>query len=101
MSNESYQGERPINNVEARGEVQGQSMTGPQHVGGYADGSIPPYQSPGKPVTIQPVHHGFFVSVGCQQFAVETVDALLHRLGGYLKNPGETEKMWMSGNLKF
>lgn len=54
-----------------------------------------------RPVSIQPVNHGFVVTVGCQTFAVETVDALLHRLSVYLKNPSEAEAKWLSGEWKF
>lgn len=63
-----------------------------------AQAPLPPLK---RPINIQPLNHGFLVNVGCQAFAVETVDALLHRLGVYLKNPYETEQKWLSGEWKW
>lgn len=54
-----------------------------------------------RQININPLNHGFHVIVGCQAFAVETVDALLHRLGVYLKDPLETENKWMRGEWKW
>ena len=36
-----------------------------------------------------------------QRFAIENVDALLNRLGGYLKDPAGTEQKWLGGELKW
>lgn len=54
-----------------------------------------------KHITINPLNHGFLVNVGCQTFAVENVDALLHRLNVYLKDPAESERKWMAGEWKW
>lgn len=54
-----------------------------------------------RQITVNPLHHGFYVVVGCQSFAVETVDSLLHRLGVYLKDPEGTEKKWLTGEWKW
>jgi hypothetical protein len=63
----------------------------------------PPTPSPRplpRQIQINSLNHGYHVIVGCQAFAVETVDGLLHRLGVYLKNPEQAEKNWMSGEWK-
>jgi len=62
---------------------------------------LPPAPAIARPITIQSANHGFFVSVGCQSFAVESLDALLHRLGTYLRNPSEIEHKWLAGEWKF
>lgn len=88
-----------------------------EHVAGISDGRNPqqsinggqaevaPAPYPGsilpKQISITPLNHGFHVVVGCQVFAVETIDALLHRLSVYLKDPSETERRWMSGEWKW
>lgn len=56
---------------------------------------------PARQICINPLNHGFHVIVGCQAFAVESVEALLNRLSTYLKSPKETERKWLSGELKF
>jgi hypothetical protein len=67
--------------------------------------SMPPLPPLAKPlprqICINPLNHGFHVIVGCQAFAVESVDALLHRLNIYLKDPGEQERKWMAGEWKW
>lgn len=52
-------------------------------------------------VVIEPINHGFIITCGCQRFAIETTEALLHRLNVYYKNPAETEKKWMAGEWKW
>lgn len=54
-----------------------------------------------RPIQIHLLDHGFNVTVGCQNFAVETVDALIHRLSVYLKAPAEQEAKWLSGEWKW
>ena len=53
-----------------------------------------------RQIQINPLNHGYHVIVGCQAFAVENVDSLLHRLGIYLKNPEQAEKNWLTGEWK-
>jgi hypothetical protein len=55
----------------------------------------------GRAIEILPVDHGFYVTINCQRFAVESKEALLHRLGLYLSDPGKVEQDWMSGKLKW
>jgi len=62
---------------------------------------LPPKRNKPRPISIQPLDHGFNVQVGCQVFAVESVDALIHRLTVYMKNPDDTEQKWLSGEWKF
>jgi len=62
---------------------------------------LPPKRNKPRLISIQPLDHGFNVVVGCQNFAVESVDALIHRLNVYLKNPDDTEQKWLSGKWKF
>lgn len=52
-------------------------------------------------IQIEQLNHGYVVVVGCQRFAIENKDALLHRLGSYLSDPGKVEEEWQSGKLKF
>ncbi len=74
----------------------------PQVQGGGIEMQMPPPAKPiAKQVVIEQVHHGFIVSVGCQRFAIESVDALLHRLNVYLKDPYETEARWLRGEWKW
>lgn len=54
-----------------------------------------------RAISITPLNHGFHVNVGCQNFAIKSIDALLHRLSVYLKNPVEAEKRWMTGEWKW
>ena len=50
-------------------------------------------------ICIEPLDFGYTVSIGCQKFAVESVDCLIQKLGAYLKNPEVVEKDWL-GNKK-
>ncbi len=47
-----------------------------------------------KQVNIESLSHGFIVTIGCQKFAVESVDKLVKNLAIYLKNPSDTEDKW-------
>lgn len=58
-------------------------------------------QNMARPIQIEQLNHGYIVVVGCQRFAIENKDALLHRLGSYLSDPGKVEDEWQSGKLKF
>jgi len=54
-----------------------------------------------RPISIEQLNHGYVIVVGCQRFAVESKDALLHRLGSYLSDPNKVEEDWSTGKLKF
>lgn len=54
-----------------------------------------------RPIQIEQLNHGYIVTVGCQKFAIENREALLHRLASYLSNPEQIEREWQSGKLKF
>lgn len=71
--------------------------------GGIAGASLPTPlpRHIAKPINILPLNHGFHVVVGCQEFAVESVDTLLHRLNIYLKDPADAEQKWLSGEWKW
>lgn len=51
-----------------------------------------------KSVRIAPLNHGFVVEVGCQSFAIESVDKVTTLLNAYLKHPVETETAWLKNN---
>ena len=55
--------------------------------------------SQAREINIRPLHHGYVVNIGCQTFAIESIEKLIINLETYLKNPNETEKEWLSGNL--
>lgn len=50
-------------------------------------------------IEIVPKGYGFVVTVGCQEFAIETKERLLEKLTSYLFNPAETEQKWFDGTL--
>jgi len=47
-------------------------------------------------VSIHPLDYGWNVKIGCQNFAVETVEKLIKNLEAYLKDPSGTERQWMA-----
>lgn len=65
------------------------------------EGIVMPPTNVARPIVIEPVNHGFLVTVNCQRFAIESKEALLHRLGAYLNDPGKVESDWMTGKLKW
>lgn len=73
---------------------------------GQACGTPGPTIQPTQPkdkirqVNIQQLDHGYMVTVGCQQFAIETPEKILSNLKTYFKEPAKTEKAWLEGNLK-
>lgn len=73
----------------------------PQVEGTIGNDPLPTSRPLPRSIAIDPLNHGFAVTVGCQRFAIESVDALLHRLNVYLKNPMETESMWLRGDWKW
>lgn len=52
------------------------------------------------PVNIQPLNHGYEVTVGCQKLAIEKPETLLKHLAAYLKDPVKVEKLWLEGKYK-
>ena len=50
-------------------------------------------------VEIKQLNHGYFVQIGCQQFAIETSEKLLSALADYMKDPQGTEKAWFDGKF--
>ena len=45
-------------------------------------------------VTIHSLDFGYNVKIGCQNFAVETVEKLIKNLEAFLNDPRGTEKKW-------
>ena len=48
-----------------------------------------------REITIRPIDHGYIVTVGCQTFAIESLDKLIRNLDIYLKDL-LIEKKWMT-----
>ena len=55
--------------------------------------------SQAREINIRPLNHGYVVNIGCQTFAIESIEKLISNLEKYLNSPIETEKKWFSGNL--
>jgi len=53
----------------------------------------------GRKITIQPLHHGYHVEVGCQSFAIEDPSRLTYLVGEYLKNPSGLERIWFENKV--
>jgi hypothetical protein len=53
----------------------------------------------GRRITIQPLHHGYHVEVGCQSFAIEDARRLTYLIGEYLKDPNGLEKIWFENKV--
>jgi len=47
-------------------------------------------------ILIEPLNYGFKVKVGCQNFAIESVDKLIKNIEAYLKDPIGTQNRWNS-----
>lgn len=54
-----------------------------------------------RPINIQPQDRGFIVTVGCQSFAIETIDKLVDHLNHYLRNPSKVEEQYAKGEYRF
>ena len=52
-----------------------------------------------REVNIRQLNHGYFMQIGCQQFAIETSEKLLSALADYMKDPQSTEKAWSDGKF--
>lgn len=46
-------------------------------------------------ITIHSLDFGYNVKIGCQNFAVESVEKLIKNLEAYLNEPRTTERKWM------
>ena len=55
--------------------------------------------SQAREINIRPLNFGYVVNIGCQTFAIESVEKLVSNLEKYLNSPNDTEKEWFSGNL--
>jgi len=58
-----------------------------------------PNQNQAREVNIRQLNYGYIINIGCQNFAIESVEKLIVNLETYLKNPSETEKKWFSGTF--
>ena len=61
--------------------------------------ATPPTPQP-RQIIIRPLNHGYVVTVGCQEFAIQKVSTLIRNLEKYLENPAQTEQKWLSGKLE-
>ncbi len=59
-------------------------LRAPQALAGNADATGMVGPTVARVIQIEPVNHGYVVTINCQKFAVESKEALLHRLGQYL-----------------
>ena len=66
--------------------------------GVYTD-DLPEVQRVAREISIIPLNHGFMVRIGCQSFAIESIDKLTSLLNRYLTNPAKTEESWLAGTL--
>lgn len=64
----------------------------------------PPIDQPSdyqaRSISIEPLNHGYIVTIGCQRFAATNPSKMLKKIGKYLENPAEVEKLWLSGKFK-
>jgi len=52
-----------------------------------------------KQIRIEQLDYGYSVRVGCQSFAIETVEKLMTALDKYLANPDTVERAWYDGKF--
>ena len=55
--------------------------------------------SKARNVEIRPLDHGYLITVGCQQVAIESVEKLIVSLERYLKNPDTATQEYYQGRL--
>lgn len=48
-----------------------------------------------RSISIRPLAYGFHISVGCQEFAIESVDSLVKAIDAYLREPNTVERKWL------
>ena len=58
-----------------------------------------PTPSKARNVEIKQLDHGYLVTVGCQQVAIESVEKLIVSLERYLKNPDAATQEYYQGKL--
>lgn len=75
-----------ISSHNSLGEVRGESET-------ESDSEMPVGIKPNN-IIIHTMDYGYNVKIGCQIFAVESIDKLIDNIKAYLENPSETEKKW-------
>ena len=56
--------------------------------------TIAKYPSKARQITIEQMDFGYIVRVGCQTYAIETIEKIMINLGDYLKDPGKVEGEW-------
>lgn len=54
-----------------------------------------------REVSVEQLDYGYCVRVGCQIFAIESLDKVLTMLTTYLHEPDKLEQSWRDGTLKF
>jgi hypothetical protein len=52
-----------------------------------------------RDIHISKLSHGYVVTIGCQNFAIESASTLLAKLSEYVLNPAATEQKWNDGKL--
>jgi hypothetical protein len=50
-------------------------------------------------IEIESLDFGYVVRVGCQKFAVESIDKLTDSLKEYLQDPNSVERKWFKGEF--
>lgn len=83
--------------LEARPE-QEQEETRPMSMSEDCDMEAPAPERKAQNITIHPLNYGYNVKVGCQVFAVETVEKLIKNIKAYLEDPQTTERKWTDNN---
>lgn len=53
-----------------------------------------------KDILIRSLHHGYIITVGCQEFAIESETKLVLKLSEYLKDPQKIEQAWADGKFE-
>ena len=85
---------------ETRPNDQGFTLPGAAQLGAVltrnddCDAPIPAARM--RNISIHPLDYGWNVKIGCQNFAVETVEKLIKNLEAYLNDPQGTERQWMA-----
>jgi len=53
-----------------------------------------------RTVGIDQLDFGYIVRVGCQSFAIQSIDVVIEMLNEYLHTPSAVEAKWRAGELK-
>lgn len=89
MTDESCETERLENGLRVPGSRDSDNKPAPP---------IPEPQLVPPEVTIKPLAHGYIVTIGCQQFAIESSLKLTKMLLEYLRHPIKTRKAWLNND---